>query len=192
MRLLLAYTAAVTAVTAAVPPATLASTQDGALWRIPASALVSAAPAFASIAGLLVVGVATLAVAGPRVTATAAVVGHVGSTLVLYAVLELTRTTVPTLDYGTSAIIAAWIGVLASALWRHGMPAAAFALVVVSALIGWACKGQLTMLDWEHAIALAVGCGTAPTMGAWAGRWKSTITLLRSSTKRPSTASTRG
>ena len=71
-------------------------------------------------------------------------------------------------DYGTSAIIAAWIGVVAYAVWRRGSGAAALALCVVSGLIGWLFRPDLDVLDTEHIVALAIGIALAATIGAGA------------------------
>ena len=167
MRLLLAYAAVVSAVTAAVDPARIAATQHGALWRIVTSGLRADDPVVASIAGIVVVGAVTILVAGTRVTLATAVIGHIASALVVYAALDAARRTVTTLDYGTSAITAAWVGVLVYALWSRGRRRAAVGFFTVAAIVGWLCKGQLTVLDWEHAFAVAVGWLAVPTMAAW-------------------------
>jgi hypothetical protein len=156
MRLLVIYALMVAVVTATVSPGKLAATQQGSLWRVPASALIAADPAAASIGGAVVVGAVTILVAGASVALLAAVLGHVGSTLVVYGPLDLAHAHEKTLDYGDSAIVAAWIGVLARTLWsRHR--SWSVVLVVLSALVGWALKGDLTVLDWEHAVALVGG-----------------------------------
>jgi hypothetical protein len=148
---------------------TLAATQeslgDGRIWLLATSALVADRPAVASIAGLAVVGLAATALCGARVTWVAAALGHVCSALIVYVALDLVRTAdagafggaVSFPDYGTSAIVAAWIGAIACALWLRGRRAGAVALCVAAALVGWLCKGTLTILDTEHAVALAAG-----------------------------------
>ena len=143
---------------AASPPAVA----GGREWLLATSALVADRPALASIAGLLVVGLTALALAGPRVLWVAAAAGHLVSTVVVYGVLDAAGVTVTRLDYGTSAVIASWIGVIACLLWVRGSAPAAVGLVVVAALVGWLCRPDLDILDTEHAVALAVGVGVQP------------------------------
>ena len=135
---------------------------DGRVWLLASSALVADRPAVASIAGFVVVGIATVAVCGARVAWVAAVLGHVLSAAIVYAAIDASNFSgvarVP--DYGTSAIIAAWIGAIACLMWLRGRRMGAVVLCVVSALLGWFCKGQLTVLDTEHAAALAIGAAT--------------------------------
>jgi len=134
---------------------------EGRVWLLASSALVADRPAVASIAGFLVVGIAAVALCGARVVWVGAALGHVFSAAIVYAALDASSFSgvarVP--DYGTSAIIAAWIGAIACVLWLRGRRAQAVALCVVSGLLGWFFKGQLTVLDTEHAVALAIGAG---------------------------------
>jgi hypothetical protein len=140
---------------------------DGRIWLLGTSALVADRPAVASIVGFAVVGLAGVALTGPRVVWLAAVTGQVASALLIYGVILLTRAADPTAfasvvtrsDYGTSAIIAAWIGAVAYLLWERGARLRAVALCAVSGLVGWLFKSQLTALDAEHVVAL--GCGIA-------------------------------
>jgi hypothetical protein len=60
-------------------------------------------------------------------------------------------------DFGTSAMIAAWIGAIAYVVWHRWTRVGAVGLCTVSALVGWYLKGALTVLDVEHAFALAFG-----------------------------------
>jgi hypothetical protein len=148
---------------------TLAATPDavaeGRVWLLVTSALVADRPALASILGLAVVGLATVALCGQRVLWLAAASGHILSAAIVYGAIGLARVTDPGAfgsvmsypDYGTSAIIAAWIGALACVLWLRGRRSGAVALCVASALLGWYFKGTLTVLDTEHAFALAFG-----------------------------------
>jgi hypothetical protein len=133
--------------------ATSQSVTDGRLWLLATSALVADRPAAASIVGFAIVGLAALALCEARVVWSAALAGHIVSALVVYATIARNSST---LDYGTSAMIAAWIGLVAAALWRHTR-AGAIGLCVAAALLGWYFKGTLTILDTEHAVALAIG-----------------------------------
>jgi hypothetical protein len=173
--------------------ATPASLADGRVWLLVTSALVADRPAFASILGFLAVGLATVWLCGPRVAWIAAAAGHVLSAAAVYLAIGLVRIVEPTAyervlrlpDYGTSAIIAAWIGAIAFVLWSRGRQASAAGLCVVSALAGWYFKGSLTVLDTEHAVALAVGAaavGYRPRNAVAAARW--TIRAMRGATPR--------
>ena len=148
--------------TLAASPATFA---DGRVWLLGTSALLADRPAAASLFGFLLVGLVAVHVCGPRVAWAAAAVGHVLSALAVYLSLGVARVADPGAaggvlrlpDYGTSAVIAAWIGAVAYWLWSRGGRAGALALVVVASLAGWYFKGSLTVIDTEHAVALAVG-----------------------------------
>ncbi len=134
---------------------------DGREWQLLTSAFVADRPAVPSVVGFTIVGLAALALAGARILWTAAVAGHVLATVVVYAALDAAQVTVSRPDYGTSAIIAAWIGVIACCLWRRGAPRAAIGLCVVAAVVAWFFRPQLDILDTEHGVALAVGIGVA-------------------------------
>jgi hypothetical protein len=171
--------------------ATPASISDGRVWLLVTSALVADRPAFASIAGFLVVGLATVRLCGGHVAWIAATAGHVVSAATVYVAIGLVRLAFPHAyehalnlpDYGTSAIIAAWIGAIATALWLRRRRAGAIALVVVSALLGWVGKGSLTVLDTEHAVAFALGAfAYRPRSAAAAARWS--VSAVRAGTNR--------
>lgn len=165
--------------------ATPASVGDGRVWLLLTSALLADHPALASIGGLLLVGLAAVRLCGPRTAWTAAVAGHVGSAGLVYAALAAVHVVDPSAfasvsgfaDYGTSAIIAAWVGAIAYRLWVRGSPRSAVALVAVSStialLIGIFLR-TLTVLDAEHVVALAVG--------AAAMRW---VTRVSRGARRP-------
>ncbi len=149
---------------------------EGRAWLLVTSAFVADRPAVPSIAGLAIVGLAVLAFCGVRLLWAAAALGHVGGTVAVYAGLALAHAAdhglathaMRSADYGTSAIIAAWIGVVAYAVWRRGSGAAALALCVVSGLIGWLFRPDLDVLDTEHIVALAIGIALAASIGAGA------------------------
>jgi hypothetical protein len=150
---------------------------EGRAWLLVTSAFVADRPAVPSIAGLAIVGLAALAFCGLRLLVAAAALGHVGGTVAVYAGLALAHAAdhrlathaMGSADYGTSAIIAAWIGVIAYAVWRRGSGAAALALCVLSGLIGWLCRPDLDVLDTEHIVALGIGICLAASIGAGAG-----------------------
>ena len=125
---------------------TLASTPHGVAngreWQLLTSAFVADRPAVPSVVGFTIVGIAAVALAGARVLWTAAIAGHLLSTVVVYSVLDVAGVTVTRPDYGTSAIIAAWIGVIAFSLWRRGAGFTAVGLCVVAALVGWLLRPE--------------------------------------------------
>ena len=147
---------------------------EGRAWLLVSSAFVADRPAVPSVAGLAIVGLAALAFCGVRLLWTAAALGHLGGTASVYAALALAHTADPSLaghtlaraDYGTSAIIAAWIGVIAYGVWRRGSGAAALGLCVLSGLVGWLLRPDLDVLDTEHIVALGLGIALAVTFGA--------------------------
>ena len=146
--------------------------QSGRFWLLGTSVLVADRPAVASIAGFAVVGLAAIALCGARVAWIAGVSGHVLSAALVYAAIVLARLDDPTAfhsvfsvaDYGTSAVIAAWIGAVAYRLWARDARLLAVSLCAAAGLIGWLFKGALSVLDVEHAVALA--CGVAAMRAA--------------------------
>jgi hypothetical protein len=140
-----------------------ASFADGRVWLLATSALVADRPEYASIAGFALVGLVAVSLCGARVALVAAVLGHICSAALVYAVVDAVRvgdvSSMP--DYGTSAIIAAWIGAIAWAFWVRGRRFEATALPVCAGLLGWLLKGSLTVLDVEHVFALALGLAAA-------------------------------
>jgi hypothetical protein len=162
----------------AVPLRDLAASEravgEGRAWLLVSSAFVADRPAVPSVAGLALVGLAALAFCGVRLLWAAAALGHLGGTLSVYAALALAHAADPSLagralgqaDYGTSAIIAAWIGVIAWNVWRRGSGAAALGLCILSGLVGWLFRPDLDVLDTEHIVALGVGVALAATFGA--------------------------
>jgi hypothetical protein len=178
---------AVSGVTAAtragvVPVAALASTPrataEGKLWLLFSSAFVADRPIAASLLAFGGFGIAVLLIAGPKILWSSAIVGHVGSALTVYGAIGAVRLLDPSAfnallsvaDYGTSAMIAAWLGVLAGVTWRRrrgvGARAGVIAFVAVSAAVGWVLRGELTVLDSEHVIAFAVGVAAASQAAA--------------------------
>jgi len=128
---------------------------EGREWLLLTSAFVADRPAVPSILGFTIVGLAALALRGSRVVWTTATTGHLLATVVVYGVLDAARVTVSRPDYGTSAVIAAWIGAIAYDVWRRGSGLGALGLCVVAASVGWLFRPELDILDTEHAVAFA-------------------------------------
>ena len=179
------FLAAVTALTlaqraGAFPVSAIAATPDsfwdGRLWLLLTSAPVAQSPLSLSLISLVVVALAVLWSCGSRVLWLSAVIGHAGSTLVLYAAIGALaladRDTVSNLlseeDYGVSAIFAAWLGAAAARCWlrRRGAWEEKVGVVLVclgTGLVAWLVRGEPTpsVLDSEHVVAFAVGAAIA-------------------------------
>jgi hypothetical protein len=175
-------TAVATGVTGAnrlgeLPLSSLASTPDavadGRLWLLLTSALIADRPAVPSLLGFWIVGVAALLLCSARIVAGAATLGHVCSALAVYGLIALVRVADPHAfasvmqlgDYGLSAIIGAWLGVIARVLWGRHRGRLAHVAVVAGSLgcagIGIALRPDLTFLDTEHLVAFAIGLAVA-------------------------------
>ena len=147
---------------------------EARLWSLVTSALLVSSPVFWSLLSFALFGVVTLRFCGPRVLLVSAFAGHIGSTLVVYALLALARTFDPRAfeallkapHYGVSAVTAAWLGALASVSWRarsrtvRGKIATALAVAGV-ALFGLVLRGHVGFLDLEHVVAFAIGIAIA-------------------------------
>jgi hypothetical protein len=146
---------------------------EGKVWLLLTSGVVADRPWLPSLLGFAIVGFAALSLARASVAAVAGLAGHVLATLVVYGFLgaadaidhgayaSLARTP----DIGLSAIIAAWIGVISSMLWRRYRSPRAHALNALGcigcALIGFAFRPDVTALDSEHIVAFALGVAVA-------------------------------
>jgi type IV secretory pathway VirB2 component (pilin) len=143
---------------------------EARLWSLLTSALLVQSPLFWSLVSFALLGLLTLRICGSPTLWIAAVAGHIGSTLAVYALLASARTVDGDLfqvvqrapDYGVSAVSAAWLGAVACASWRardrtlRGKLATVVAVVAV-ALFGWTLRRHLNILDLEHVIAFGVG-----------------------------------
>jgi hypothetical protein len=180
---------AVAALTAAAGVITVASRSDwiglshlaaspnaiakGKIWLLLTSGMVADRPWLPSLLGFAVVAFTALSVTSARVVVLAALAGQLLATLGVYGFLGLARTIdhgafstlENTPDIGLSAIIAAWIGVVAQDLWCRYRSLRAHILIVLGcvgcALIGFAFRPNLTALDSEHLVAFALGVAIA-------------------------------
>ena len=100
--------------------ASAAKIAAGEIWLLPASALVVDRPLYVGLVAFGLLGFAALWICGTRVFWVAAVVGHVGSTLAVYAIIGASRLTDPDVfasavarqDFGVSAMQGAWLAPL--------------------------------------------------------------------------------
>jgi hypothetical protein len=142
---------------------------EGKVWLLVSSAAIADRPALVSLLGFWIVGLAAFALCPARVVAGVAAGGHLLSALSIYCLIGLTRLARPDAfasvmhvsDYGLSAIIAAWIGAIASVMWSRHRAETARALVLVGSLIcagvGLLFRPDLTFLDAEHLVAYTLG-----------------------------------
>jgi type IV secretory pathway VirB2 component (pilin) len=147
---------------------------ESRVWLLLTSALLVQSPLFWSLVAFALLGALALEVCGPRAFWVSALAGHIGSTLVVYALLGFARTFDPHAfqavlkapDYGVSAISAAWLGAIASVSWQargrtpRGKIATALA-VVATALFGWMLHTHVSFLDLEHVVAFVIGIAVA-------------------------------
>ena len=178
----LAATVVVSATTAAsaagkISLGTLASTPQavfqGRVWLLLTSALVADRPIGPSLITFAGLGLVAVAVCGWRVVWAAATLGHAGSAVAVYGAIAGLRIIDPAAfrdvrslyDYGTSAIIAAWIGAIAARAWRRRTRPLDHAAIVLlclgSGLIGWLLRPDVTPIDSEHVVAFVIGVGIA-------------------------------
>jgi hypothetical protein len=146
---------------------------EGKLWLLVTSALIADRPWLASLLGFVIVACAALALFTVRAVVVVGAAGHVLSTLGVYALIGAARLIDPNAfasvanvaDFGFSAMIAAWIGAIASVYWQRWPTCRARLLVVAGCLaslgIGLACRPDVTILDSEHLLAFAVGVALA-------------------------------
>ena len=147
---------------------------EARLWLLLTSALLVQSPYVWSLVTFGVLGVFALVVCGRRVLWISALAGHVGSSLLVYALLAAVRTVerhafdglLAAPDYGVSAISSAWLGAIDSTSWRarDRTPRGRLAIVlavVAMALFGWMLRRNLSFLDFEHVVAFGIGVTVA-------------------------------
>lgn len=152
--------------------ATPSRVAQGRVWLLFSSALVADRPVALCLASFFGFAVVALALCGGGCLWLTALLGHVGSTLVVYLLIAVVRVVEPgalhrlldTPDYGVSAIQAAWLGAVAAVLWkrsarRRSMRIATAAGCGLIGLIAWRVRPDLTLLDLDHPIAFAIGIG---------------------------------
>lgn len=147
---------------------------EGKLWLLITSGLLVERPIALSMLSFAGLAVLTLGVCGQRILWSAALIGHIASTLLVYLAVAGYRLSEPDAfqpsfaapDYGVSAISAAWLGAVATVAWRRRAktPATKLAIVVTCVAVGlfaWMLRGNLNVLDSEHVVAFALGIGIA-------------------------------
>jgi hypothetical protein len=152
------------------------------VWVLPASALVVDRPVVVGLVAFGVLAVVTLRVCGARTFWLAAAVGHVGSTLLVYAIIgsaqvadrEVFAGAAARPDFGVSAIQGAWVGAITATAWiRAGADGRDRSLVAAGvcavAGVGWWLHPDPSILTTEHLFAFFIGCAVVswqPVAGA--------------------------
>ena len=161
---------------------------EGRVWLLVTSGLLVQQPIVVSLVSFVALAVFVFVICGVRVLWLSALVGHVLSTVIAYALLAAVRSTdhdvfqglLSAPDYGVSAIAAAWLGAIAYTMWgRRGSSLRGRAAIVLScvavALFAWMmqrhAQRHLTFLDSEHAFAFVLGILVVRN------RWPSRATL---------------
>jgi hypothetical protein len=144
---------------------------SGRVWVVPASALIVDRPVLIGLAAFGLLAAATLRFCGARTFWLAAAIGHVGSTLLVYGIIESTRLADPhmftravvTPDFGVSAMQGAWVGAIAATAWsragtdRRRRAWVAFGLCAVAGFAWW-LHPDPSILTTEHLFAFLIGC----------------------------------
>ena len=147
---------------------------QGDLWRLPASGLVVAGPTWTQLGELIAAVALLVALAGCTTFWRAAVAGHVGSTLLAYALVGTLAATKPRAvdgllaapDYGISCVFAGSLGALAAVVARRApsrgagaLGAAACSMPLLSLCGGGftTAAGALDLASVEHLLAYACG-----------------------------------
>lgn len=165
----------VAAAAGAFEPETVAASyarvmQHGEVWSLVTSALVADEPVWVSLLAFAVITLAALAVCGTRLFWIAAIVGHIGSAVLVYSFMAVARAidhgiyaaSVGALDFGVSTIQGGLVGASAAVLWRRTRGSAPRRALLVAglvclAVIGWTLHPDPSVLTYEHLVAFALG-----------------------------------
>ena len=165
--------------------ASAAKIAAGEIWLLPASALVVDRPIYEGLVAFGLLGFATLRFCGAMVFWVGAAVGHIGSTLAVYAIIGASRLTDPHVftsavakqDFGVSAMQGAWVGALAATAWcwagadRRARGAVAAAVCALAG-VAWWLHPDPSILTTEHLFAFLIGSAVVswPELAALARR----------------------
>ena len=146
----------------------------GKVWLLVSNGIFVQRPIILSFVALAVLAYAAMFVCGARISCLAALIGHVGSTLLAYGVYGIVHLSNAHAfsalgsrpDYGVSAVTAAWLGAVAITAWerrghtlRGGLAAATSSVAV--GLFAWMLHRHVTVIDSDHLFAFAIGASLA-------------------------------
>jgi hypothetical protein len=151
-----------------------ADLMSGKLWLLPLSGVIVDGETWSQLAMLIGVAAALIALAGARTFWRAAILAHVGSTVVAYAVLGVLAVTAPSTigdlfqdpDYGVSCVWAGSVGALAVVAARRCssrrakvvVAAGVSAPLVVVLTTGFLTpSGKVDLATLEHFLAFVIG-----------------------------------
>lgn len=155
---------------------------EGKDWLLLTSALVADDPVVAALISFAAFAAVALRVLGPRLFVVTALLGHVGSTVLVYGLIAAARAVQPSAfeavlnhtDHGQSAMQAAWLGAVAAVAWTHRRSRLARATIAASCvlvgIVAWLVRPDLTILDLDHGFACGLGIATAVAVQASADR----------------------
>jgi hypothetical protein len=158
--------------------------EHGRVWTLLSSGMIVEGNLVLSLLGVLALGLAAVAVCGARRFWTAAIAGHVGSAVLVYALLDALARLSPARvgdallsapDYGISTLVGGGLGALTVGLWqrRHRPTLRRLWLPGAVACAGSTVLMTLHQLDpfWiEHVPAYGIGAAAATTWRPVAAR----------------------
>lgn len=175
----------------------------GKLWLLPASGLIAQGSPWPQLAAIAELAAVLVVVADSRTFWRAAIAGHLGSTVIAYALVGILTLVLPASvqpvaaapDYGVSCVWAGALGALAVVLGRRARNRSVAALVVTACALpvmvivvragGFTtAAGALDLASVEHALAFVAGTFAATPgaaersarSGPW---WRSVRSRLR-------------
>lgn len=161
--------------------------REGKLWFLFSSGMFVDHPIGISLVFFVALAMVVLLLCGVRTFWWAALLGHVGATVLVYASIGVVRWFVPAAlesvvmspDYGVSTISAAWLGSSAAVGWRGrgrgaiGRVSIALSCVAVG-VFAYSVRPDLSVLSSEHLVAFGLGVA-----GANRGRWRARLDAMR-------------
>lgn len=148
--------------------------REGKVWFLVSSAVLVDRPVALSLLSFAALAVAALALCGTRTFWWSAFLGQVLATLLVYAFIGAARwlvlgafdASVVSPDYGVSTVCAAWLGSIATLMWRRrgrsGIGKLSIALSCGAVgLFAYSVRPDVTVLSSEHLVAFGLGVAAA-------------------------------
>ena len=148
--------------------------REGELWFLVSSAVLVDRPVVLSLLSFVTLAVAALALCGARTFWWSAFAGQVLATVMVYMFIGVARwlvvgafdASVVSPDYGVSTVCAAWLGSIASLMWRRrGRSAVGKLSIALSCaavgLFAYSVRPDVTVLSSEHLVAFCLGVAAA-------------------------------